>query len=93
MFFDPATQFVNHEMQHRLQTSHCLLGKERIHSCATKAMVPMVHSPESRSVESKLVNEKLVLVSRLVLGIELIVIVGVVYVELIRTDPNNWAYR
>ncbi len=55
--------------------------------------MPMVHSPESRSVESKLVNEKLVLVSRLVLGIELIVIVGVVYVELIRTDPNNWAYR
>jgi hypothetical protein len=79
-------------VQHRLQTSHNLLGKEGIHSRATKAVVPMVHGPETRFIESKLVDEKLILVSQLMLRIELLIIVWIINVELVRTNSNDWAY-
>lgn len=52
----------------------------------------MVHGPETRFIESKLVDEKLILVSRLRLRIEFLIIVWIINVELVRTNSNDWAY-
>lgn len=53
----------------------------------------MILSPKARSGKVKLVEVEDRLVARLVLGVELLVVFGVVDVQLIRADSNDRAWK